>query len=118
MATSFIALARKEAAHGYANEDMRHVRDAAEKAWLAVIQATDAAMSRHGLIPEPGPAAHQSRHRFLERAGRDDLSGRLHEMDDRLHARYFYYGDLPDRKLLEAGLEQAADYVRRVTEDV
>jgi len=111
-------MAREEAALGYAQDDMRHVRDAAEKAWLAVIQATDAAMGRHGLIPEPGPPAHPSRHKFLEKVGRDDLSERLHAMADRLHARYFYYGELPERKTLEAALDQAADYVRRVTDEV
>jgi hypothetical protein len=118
MADSSLSLAREEAAHGYASDDMRRVRDAAEKAWLAVIQATDAAMMRHGLIPEPGPMAHRSRHRFLERVGRDDLSSLLHEMADRLHARYFYYGELPDRKRLEAGLDLAADYVGRIAQEV
>lgn len=118
VAASFMNLAREEAALGYQQDDMRHVRDAAEKAWLAALQATDAAMGRHGQIPEPGPAAHASRHRFLERVGRDDLSSALHEMADRLHARYFYYGELPDRKRVEAGLERAAEYIRRVTEEV
>jgi len=97
---------------------MRHVRDAAEKAWLAVLQATDAAMGRHGLVPEPGPRAHQTRHEFLEKRGREDLSARLHEMADRLHARYFYYGGVPDRARMEAALDEVADYVRRVGEEV
>lgn len=117
-ATTFMELAREEAAHGYATNDMRHVRDAAEKAWLAVVQATDAALGRHGLVPEPGPRAHQTRHEFLQQRGRDDLSTHLHEMADRLHARYFYYGELPPRARLEAALDEAADYIRRVTDEI
>jgi hypothetical protein len=118
MAISFMQLAREEAAHGYDAGDMRHVRDAAEKAWLAVLQATDAAMGRHGVIPEPGPRAHQTRHEFLEKVGRDDMSARLHEMADRLHARYFYYGGVPSRERMNAALDEAADYIRRVWEEV
>jgi hypothetical protein len=39
-------------------------------------------------------------------------------MADRLHARYFYYGGVPDRARMETALDEAADYVRRVGEEV
>ncbi len=38
MAASFLELAREEAAAGYAADDPRRVRDAAEKGWLEVLQ--------------------------------------------------------------------------------
>jgi hypothetical protein len=118
LANSFLALAREEAAIGYATEDRRRVRDAAEKAWLAALQATDAAMERHGLFPDPGPMAHASRHEFLEKRGRRDLSSKLHEFADRLHGKYFYLGAVPDKAGMGLTLDEVAEYIRRVSEEI
>ena len=118
MAKSFLELAREEAAIGYATEDRRRVRDGAEKARLAALQATDAGMERHGLFPDPGPMAHVSRHEFLEKRGRRDLSSKLHEFADRLHGKYFYLGAVPDKAGMEIALEEVAEYIRRVNEEI
>lgn len=118
MAVSFLDLAREEAAIGYAADDMRRVRDAAEKAWLAALQAVDAAMERHGEFPEPGPRSHVTRHQFLERMGRRDLSTMLHAFADRLHGKYFYFGAVPDKQALSMDLDEVSDFVRRVHEEV
>ena len=117
MAESFLELAREEADEGYNSKDMRRVRDAAEKAWLAALQATDGAMQRHGLLPEPGPRAHLTRHEFLEEVGREDLSHELHDFADRLHGRYFYTGAVPDRAGMARALDQVKQYIQRVTEE-
>jgi len=114
MATSFLKLAEEEAKGGYDADDPRRVRDAAEKAWLAVLQATDAAMERHGQFPEPGPRAHLTRHRFLERAGRRDLSDRLRAFADRLHGEYFYTGAIPEREGMDLALAEVREYLRRL----
>lgn len=118
MAASFLELAREEAAIGYDSDDMRRVRDAAEKAWLAALQATDAAMERHGQFPEPGARSHQTRHEFLERRGRGDLSEKLHSFADRLHGHYFYFGAVPDRKTMFHKLDEVAEFVSRVGDEV
>ena len=118
MAESFLELAREEAKTGYSTGDMRRVRDAAEKAWLAVLQATDAAMERHGLFPDPGARAHLTRYEFLEDSGRRDLSARLHEFADRLHGSYFYWGAVPNEAGMGVALDEVAEYIRRVTEEV
>lgn len=99
-------------------KDFRRVRDAAEKAWLAAIQATDAAMARHGVEPEVGPPAHKAREHFLEHVGRRDLSDELRLFADRLHGEIFYLGAIPDAARLAALLDEVKMYVRRVTEEV
>jgi len=118
MAVSFLELAREEAAIGFERADLRRVRDAAEKAWLAALQAVDAAMERHGELPEPGPQSHDTRYRFLERVGRRDLSTMLHAFANRLHGRYFYSGAVPDERGMGVALDEVADFVRRVHEEV
>lgn len=118
MAESFLELAREEARTGYKAKDMRHVRDAAEKAWLAVLQAADAAMSRNGRVPEPGPRAHYTRQEFLEEVGRKDLANQLRVFADMLHGQYFYYGAVPDQGRMQVALDEAAEFVRRVTDEV
>jgi len=118
MALSFLELAREEAELGFTTNDMRRVRDAAEKAWLAALQATDAAMERHGLFPEPGPRAHLTRHEFLEKSGRRDLSTQLRAFADRLHGEYFYFGAVPDRAGMTLSLDEVSEFVRRLEEEV
>ena len=118
MAASFLELAREEAAIGYESKDMRRVRDAAEKAWLSALQATDAAMERHGQFPEPGPRSHATRHEFLERMGRRDLSVKLHQFADRLHGKYFYFGAVPEKDGMSVDLDEVADFILRVGEEV
>ena len=118
MAESFLELAREEAKAGFASGDMRRVRDAAEKAWLALLQATDAAMERHGVFPDPGARAHLTRYEFLEDMGRRDLSGQLHAFADRLHGRYFYWGGVPNEAGMKVALDEVETYLRRVTEEV
>jgi hypothetical protein len=117
MAHSFLDLAREEMAAGYDLDDYRRIRDAAEKAWLAALQAIDHAMSRHGLLPEPGAMAHESRHKFLRKVGREDLSKELSVFADQLHGQVFYIGSVPDRKRMELAIDEVSQFVHALTED-
>jgi hypothetical protein len=107
IALSFRELAREEASTGYRTKDMRHVREAAEKAWLASLQAVGAAMRRHGRGPEPGPLAHRARTEFKEGSGRGDLADRLRVFADTLHESHSYIGEVP----LEPGMDLCLDEV-------
>jgi len=118
MAESFLQLAREESDFGFDAKDIRRVRDAAEKGWLAILQATDAAMERQGVFPEPGARAHITRHEFLEGVGRQDLSDALHMFADKLHGSYFYFGAVPDRRGMGVVLDEEAGCIRRVTEEL
>jgi hypothetical protein len=114
MARGFIELAREEMETGYSTHDYRRIRDAAEKGWVSALHAVDAAMARHGLIPQPGAMAHHSRHRFLERAGRQDLSDRLSVFADQLHGRIFCAGEIPDRKRMSAAMDEVQQFMDAV----
>lgn len=103
-------------AAGYDLDDYRRIRDAAEKAWLAALQAIDHAMNRHGLLPEPGAMAHESRHKFLCKIGREDLSRQLSVFSDQLHGQIFYFGAVPERKRMEARLDEVSQFIRAVSE--
>jgi hypothetical protein len=118
LAQGFLSLAREEANLGYDLEDFRRIRDAAEKGWLAALQAIDHAMARHGQLPEPGPMAHNSRHRFLEKAGRKDLSEKLSIFADQLHGRIFYSGDVPGRNSMAYWLDDVEQFIRAVSEEL
>lgn len=113
IAEGFIDIARQEAQAGYEQRDERRIRDAAEKAWLASTQAVDHAMRVRGRMPPPGVAAHAARHRFLEDIGRRDLSEKLGYFSDRLHGTVFYVGELPTRDVMNAILDEAAQFVAR-----
>jgi hypothetical protein len=116
LAESFLGIARSGAEQGYAADDETRVRNAAERAWQGALQATDAAMARYGLVPEPGPRAQATRLEFLEAAGRRDLAMKLKEFEEALHGRCFYWGEVPDKATMAARLDEVAEFIRAVTE--
>src|SRR3989304_4351314 len=74
IARAFLQAARTELEEGLIENNHVKVREGAEKAWNAVVQATDHAMKAHGRLPGPGGFAHRSRRTFLEGVGRMDLA--------------------------------------------
>ena len=117
-ARSFLDYARQEMVAGYELDDPRRVRDSAEKAWLAALQAIDHAVIRHGGTPEPGAMAHEARHKFLRKMGRGDLSRQLSVFADQLHGQVFYVGAIPTRRQMKLALDEVAQFVRTVSEEV
>lgn len=117
-ARSFLEYAREEVAAGYDLDDYRRIRDSAEKAWLAALQAIDHAVTRHGGTPEPGAMAHEFRHKFLQRVGRDDLSRQLSAFADQLHGQVFYIGSIPSRRRMELWLDEVAQFVKTVGDEI
>src|SRR3972149_776400 len=85
IARAFLQAARSELEEGLTENNYVKVREAAEKAWNAVVQATDHAMNAHGRIPGPGAFAHRSRRTFLEGVGRMDLASDYTYFAERLH---------------------------------
>jgi hypothetical protein len=118
IAKSFLELAREEMASGYDLDDYRRIRDSAEKAWLAALQAIDHAVIRHGQTPEPGPMAHEFRHKFLRKMGREDLSRQLSVFADQLHGQVFYVGSIPGRRHMELALDEVAQFVKTLGDEL
>lgn len=117
IAVGSIDMARQLAQEGYETGDMARVRDAAAKAWFGVVQATDSAMGRRGLVPEPGAMAQITRREFLKESYGGDVAKKLDEYERLLRGRLAYYGEVPERKRMTAILADVAEFVRRVTGD-
>src|SRR6266540_3995382 len=92
VARTFLQTAREELDEGLRTQNYVKVRDAAEKAWNAVIQATDHAMRVRGRTPLPGQEAHRDRKNFLDEIGRGDLLRQYTYFSERLHGDVFYWG--------------------------
>lgn len=114
LAEGVLDVARREALEGYTKRDSLKIRQAAEKAWLAVNMATDHAMGKHDRTPSAGSEAHQSRHEFLEAVGRRDLSKELSFFADRLHGDCFYKGACPTQDGMDLALDEAYQFLRKV----
>lgn len=111
----FLRTAREEIEDGLAAVDWVKIRDGAEKAWNAVLQATDHAMERHRRTPLPGRMAHADRREFLEDLGRSDLAQRYSYFADRLHGDIFYDGRTVSASSLRRLLEEVGHYVEDTT---
>ena len=116
-AMRFIEEALKEFRDGIANNDMIRVRDAAEKAWNAVIQATNALILYY--IGKT-PSSHWERRRLLRELEREKpemeslgFRDRYSARERNLHEMVFYEG-LIDVSDAELELEKAKRYVEDV----
>jgi len=93
---SFLEEALREFGRGVKENNMTLVRDASEKAWGAVVQATKGLFERRGL---PMPTTHRERREYLEKLEEVDprvrekgLTDRFMARDHVLHERCFYEG--------------------------
>ena len=115
LAVGLIEIAREEQAEGYNAGNPPLVRHGAELAWLSALQGVEVAMSRKGLIPEPGAMNLASKHTFLETAGRGDLSEALFVFEDWLHERMWWYGALPGREEADNLFDEVARFVQQLS---
>jgi uncharacterized protein (UPF0332 family) len=113
-AMKFVEEALREFRDGVANNDIVRVRDAAEKAWNAVIQATNA-LILHYLGKTP--SSHWERRRLLRELEREKpeveslgFRDRYSARERNLHEMVFYEG-LVDINDVEFELEKARRYV-------
>jgi hypothetical protein len=113
LAESHLEFARDEARRGYAKRDETLIRDSAEKTWLAVNEAVDHVMARHGRAPPVGRDAHTIRREFLELADRD-LAKQLAYFAEALHGDCFYQGKCPTEQGMRVAQDEAAEFMRRL----
>ena len=115
IARAFLQAARTELEEGLIENNHVKVREGAEKAWNAVVQATDHAMKAHGRLPGPGGFAHRSRRTFLEGVGRMNLARDYSYFAERLHGDIFYAGESIPPETARRLLHEVEDYVRKVS---
>ena len=96
------------------SKDLLGLRDAAEKAWLAVVQATDEYLARkyHKVI-EPGPDASAERVLILTTRGHYDIVQQYRNLRDGLHSTCFY-GGACSASVQSVDMIYAAQYVSRM----
>ncbi len=116
IARAFLSTARAELEEGIQTHNYVRVRDAAEKAWNAVVQATDHSMRAHNRTPIPGRDAHRDRRDFLEELGRWDLAQKYTYFSERLHGDVFYSGAALPTPNLRRYLDEVEDYIRQVAD--
>jgi hypothetical protein len=91
------------------------LRDAAEKAWLAVVDATDRHLARQGVTVEVGVRGHAQRKQALIRSEQFALLNRYAALRDELHGDCFYGGDCEPESYVRRKLAEAGDYVTELT---
>ena len=114
-ARRFLTLAEKEFTQARGPRDDAGIRQAAEKAWGAVVQATNAILVRYGAKPGVGTGRKQD---TLGRLEMREPRLRAAHVSDRysaallvLHARCFYDGDY-NLDIVEREIRRAGDYIQ------
>ena len=89
------------------------IRDAAEKAWCATKQATDALiLARTGTEPEFSPDTTRGLVRIAAvDSAINPLAGRYYSRQGHLHGTCFYLGDCEPVDEVERRIRQTADYI-------
>jgi hypothetical protein len=111
----FLARAREELEAGLSEGDWIKIRQAAEKAWNAVVQSTDFAMAAHGRTPLPGRDSHRDRRLFLEEIAQPNLARDYAYFSERLHGDLYYAGEKAAPEMLRRYLDEVEEYVRKVS---
>jgi hypothetical protein len=92
------------------------VRQAAEKAWLAVVEATDFYLLKdHGVQVEGDERAHAQRRRYLRQLDRGDLENSYVLLSQNLHGDIFYLGEPVSPADLRRFFLEAAEFVEKAT---
>ena len=115
VARTFLLTAREEIEQGFQVNDYVKVRDGAEKAWNAIVQATDHAMRVRGRTPLPGRESHRDRREFFEGIGRSDLARDFTYFAERLHGDVFYAGASVTAEMAGRYLDEVEDYIRKIS---
>jgi uncharacterized protein (UPF0332 family) len=114
---TFLERARQELEQALKDGDSITLRDAAEKGWNAVVQATDALLIRKGF--PPSPSHRERRQALIELSRRDEktkalgLKDRYMAREETLYESCFYEGlCFPD--LVRRELDMIEDYIKGI----
>ncbi|HEV2519348.1 MAG TPA: hypothetical protein VGX00_01835 [Thermoplasmata archaeon] len=107
--------ALEELADARVRADRLKAREAGEKAWLAVVEATDRLLRSKGVRIGPGPRAHVERRMALTTLGLDDLRRTYSDLAESLHGEFFYFDEGDSGVPLDALFEEAARFVEETT---
>ena len=89
------------------------IRDAAEKAWCATLQAANAVIAAHaGVIPDRTPKTSQWLNALKAKDRRfEPLVGRYYSRQGHLHGEVFYFGLIEPRSEVERRIIETEGYI-------
>ena len=89
------------------------IRDAAEKAWCATLQAANAVILAHaGFVPDRTPKTSQCLNWLKAQDSRfEPLVGRYYSRQGHLHGEVFYFGLIEPRSEVERRITETAGYI-------
>ena len=98
--------------------DQNDIRDAAEKAWCATLQATNALiLARRGVVPARTPETSRMLNDIRHSDDRlDNLVGRYYTRQGHLHGECFYLGLCSPVEETERRIRETIDYIAEVEE--
>ena len=98
--------------------DQNDIRDAAEKAWCATLQATNALiLARRGVLPARTPETSRMLNDIRHSDDRlDNLVGRYYTRQGHLHGECFYLGLCSPEEETEWRIRETVDYIAEVEE--
>ena len=98
--------------------DQNDIRDAAEKAWCATLQATNALiLARRGVLPARTPETSRMLNDIRHSDDRlDNLVGRYYTRQGHLHGECFYLGLCSPEEETECRIRETVDYIAEVEE--
>ncbi len=103
------------AMHGAALSQMADgdIRDAAEKAWCATLQATNAViLAQAGVLPERTPVTSRELNKLRAASNRfESLVRRYYTRQGLLHGECFYLGFCEPREEVERRIRETSEYI-------
>ena len=98
--------------------DQNDIRDAAEKAWCATLQATNALiLARRGVLPARTPETSRMLNDIRHSDDcLDNLVGRYYTRQGHLHGECFYLGLCSPEEETEHRIRETVDYIAEVEE--
>lgn len=96
-------------------KDSLAIRQAGEKAWLAVVEATDRFLGKHGVRVPNDETAHAERRKGLRTLNRYDLVKSYNDLSNSLHGDLFYFGEEYSAAEIDIYFREAAEYVEETT---
>ena len=89
------------------------IRDAAEKAWCATLQATNSViLAQAGVLPERTPVTSLELNKLRAASNRfESLVRRYYTCQGRLHGECFYLGFCEPREEVERRIRETSEYI-------
>ena len=112
-AKAFLELAKKEIKKSKKNGDQHIAVDGCEKAWLAVVLATNGLFFKKGVEEKKLPQNHRGRMYLLKKYGNREMIKTYDHLKDLLNSEGFY-NQFIDYDLINLAFEDLENYIKTI----